>query len=96
MASRVLPNVPEKIAAAIQGHLVVVVRVQVDTQGNVVQASFDYPGTSRYFANQALNAAEKWKFTPAWVGGRTIASVWILEFHFTSAQTDATAVEESP
>jgi TonB family protein len=96
VASRVLPNVPEKIAAAIQGHLVVVVRVQVDTQGNVVQASFDYPGTSRYFANQALNAAEKWKFTPAWVGGRTIASVWILEFHFTSAQTDATAVEESP
>jgi TonB family protein len=96
VASRVLPDVPAKIAAAIRGHIKVAVRLQVDTQGNVVQASFDSPGPSRYFADQALHAAEKWRFTPAWVGGRTAASVWLLEFQFASAQTDATAQEKSP
>jgi TonB family protein len=96
VASRVLPEVPEKVEGAIRGHIRVVIRVRVDAQGKIVQASIDNPGPSRYFANQALNAAEKWKFTPAWVGGETAASVWALEFHFASTGIDASAKEESP
>jgi len=96
VASRVLPEVPEKIAATIRGHIKVAIRVQVDPDGHVVQASIDSQGPSRYFADQALHAAEKWKFTPAWVGGRTVASVWVLQFQFASAQTGADAVEKSP
>ncbi len=72
------------------------IRVQVDPDGHVVQASIDSQGPSRYFADQALHAAEKWKFTPAWVGGRTVASVWVLQFQFASTQTGADAVEKNP
>ncbi len=96
VASRVLPEVPEKVEGAIRGHIRVVIRVQVDAEGHVVQASIDNAGPSRYFANQALNAAGKWKFSPAWVGGETAASVWALEFHFASSGIDATAQEKSP
>lgn len=96
VASRVLPEVPEKISATIRGHIKVAIRVQVDPDGHVVQASIDSQGPSRYFADQALHAAEKWKFTPAWVGGRTVASVWVLQFQFASTQTGADAVEKNP
>ncbi len=91
-----LPDVPRKIAGTIHGHVRVGVRVQVDPEGNVVQASIDSPGPSRYFADQALHAAQKWKFTPAWVSGRTVASVWILHFQFVPTQTELNAVEKSP
>jgi protein TonB len=96
IAFQAQPEVPPAIAGKIQGHIRVSVRVQVDTEGNVAQATIDTSGPSQYFAKQALNAARKWKFRPAWIGGRTAASEWILHFQFGPDQTTVQAVEESP
>ena len=91
-----LPDVPEKIIGAVQGHFKVRIRVEVDPEGNVSQASIDWPGPSRYFANQSLHAAQNWKFTPAKVDGRAVASTWLLQFQFGQSQTAVTPTEESP
>ncbi len=96
VATRSLPEIPAKIAGAVHGHIKVAIRVQVDSQGNVIQASIDTAGPSHYFADQALHAAQKWKFTPAWIGGRMVPSAWLLHFQFGQAGTEANAQEESP
>lgn len=96
VASRSLPEIPAKISATIHGRIKVAIRVQVDSQGNVTQASIDTTGPSHYFADQALHAAQKWKFTPAWIGGRMVPSTWMLHFQFGQAGTEANAQEESP
>jgi TonB family protein len=43
----------------------VVVRVSVDSSGNVVNQTMDTPGPSKYFARLASEAARKWKFAAA-------------------------------
>jgi TonB family protein len=91
-----LPDIPSRILDTIQGHVKVGIRVEVDPKGNVSQASIDSPGPSRYFANQALHAAQNWKFTPAEVDGSAAASTWLLQFQFDSSQTAVTQTEESP
>jgi TonB family protein len=96
VAHQALPDIPSKILDTIQGHIKVGIRVEVDPQGNVSQASIDSPGPSRYFANQALHAAQNWKFTPAQVDGSAAASTWLLQFQFDPSQTAVTQTEESP
>ncbi len=96
VAHQALPDIPTKIIGAIQGHLKVSIRVEVDPEGNVSQASIDSPGPSRYFANQALHAAQSWKFTPAQVDGRAAVSTWLLQFQFGQSQSAVTPTEESP
>ena len=91
-----LPDISAKILGAVQGHFKVGVRVEVDPEGNVSQASIDRPGPSRYFANQALHAAQNWKFAPAKIDGRAVASTWLLQFQFGQSQSAATQSEESP
>jgi TonB family protein len=96
VAHQAPPDISAKILGAVQGHFNVRIRVEVDPEGNVSQASFDWPGPSRYFANQALRAAQNWKFTPAKVDGRAVASTWLLQFQFGQSQSAATQSEESP
>jgi TonB family protein len=96
VAQQDLPDISTKILHTIQGHLQVRIRVEVDPEGNVSQASIDLPGSSPYFANQSLHAAEKWKFTPAQIDGRATASTWLLLFQFDQSQTAVTPSEESP
>ena len=96
VAHQALPDIPTGILDAIQGHVKVIIRVEVDPEGNVSQASIDSPGPSRYFANQALLAAQNWKFTPAQVDGRAAASTWLLQFQFGQPQSAVTPTEESP
>jgi TonB family protein len=96
VAHQALPDIPSKILDTIQGHIKVGIRVEVDPQGNVSQASIDSPGPSRYFANQALHAAQNWKFTPAEVDGSAAASTWLLQFQFDPSQSAVTQTEESP
>jgi TonB family protein len=91
-----LPDIPAKIIGAVQGHFKVGIRVEVDPEGNVSQASIDSPGPSSYFANQALRAAQDWKFTPARVNGRAVPSTWLLQFQFGQSQSAVTQSEESP
>jgi serine/threonine protein kinase len=62
LAHRVVPSVPEKALRTIHGRVRVNVKVVVDGFGNVTRAEFISAGPSRYFANQALEAAREWKF----------------------------------
>ena len=77
----------------IRGKVAVRVRVAVDREGNVSDASYDMPGPSRYFANIALEAARKWRFSPPQVNGSPAPSVWILRFDFRRGRTDVNPVE---
>ena len=91
-----LPDIPSKILDTIHGHVEVGIRVEVDSNGNVSQASIDSPGPSSYFANQALHAAQNWNFVPAQVDGSPAASTWLLQFQFDSSQTAVTQTEKAP
>lgn len=79
---QILPDVPRSAQNTIRGTIKVVVRVEVDGSGKVTAASLKSPGSSRYFANQALNAARRWEFSPPQVDGQATASTWLLQFRF--------------
>ena len=96
VAHQALPDIPAKIIAAVRGHFKVRIRVEVDSAGNVSQATIDSPGPSPYFANQALHAAQNWQFTPAKVDGRAVPSAWLLQFQFGQSQTAVIPSEETP
>ena len=89
---REMPNVPQAALGTIQGHLHVAIRVQVDPDGNVSDATIDSPGPSHYFANLALQAAHKWKFQPAQAQSSAAARAWILQFEFAQTGVDVTPV----
>lgn len=96
IAQRVLPDVPRKASDTIHGKVDVAVRVNVDAQGQVTNATLASPGPSHYFANLALEASRKWKFTPSQAAGPSIASVWTLHYEFRQSGIEANAVRESP
>jgi TonB family protein len=87
VADRVLPDVSQKARDTIQGTVRVSVRVSVNAAGEVLVATLDSPGPSRYFANLALKAARGWKFHPPQVDGQSAASEWILRFQFRRTET---------
>jgi len=82
---QVKPEAPAKALATIHGTVRVGVKVHVDPAGNVSTAVLDNAGPSRYFADLALKAAKQWVFTPPEVGGHSVPSDWLIQFHFTSA-----------
>ena len=88
---QVLPDVPRSAQNTIRGTIKVVVRVQVDPSGKVTAANLKSSGSSRYFANQALKAAERWEFSAPQVGGQPTASTWLLQFRF-----KRTSIQASP
>jgi TonB family protein len=84
---QVIPEVPRSA----RGTIKVVVRVQVDPSGKVDAATLKSPGSSRYFANQALKAAQRWEFSAPEVDGQPAASTWLLQFRF-----KRTSIQASP
>lgn len=84
---RVLPEVPESAKHTITGRVRVGIRVHVGQSGSVERAEVESRGPSRYFAELALKAARRWRFSPAKVDGRDVASEWILRFEFSRAGT---------
>jgi TonB family protein len=95
VAQRVMPDISDGANRTIHGKFEVKVRISVDAKGDVSDASFDAPGPSKYFANQAMQAARNWKFNPAQADGKPVASEWILRFEFRRDKTDCTPVEVS-
>jgi TonB family protein len=93
---QVLPEVSASARDTIAGKVRVRVKVEVDTSGNVVSASFDSPGPSKYFARLAIEAAQRWRFSPAQVDGRAVASQWLLRFGFTRTDTEVVATRTAP
>jgi len=96
VADRVMPEPSSKASQTIRGKVSVKVRLSVDSEGKVTDASFDSPGPSRYFSNLALQAAHKWRFKPAQSNGQPAPSEWTLHFEFRRGNTDVTPVEVKP
>jgi outer membrane biosynthesis protein TonB len=78
VVSQVLPEVPVRALHTIHGKIRITVRVHVDAAGNVAGAEFTSRGPSRYFANQAMESAQAWKFAQ----GQTASRAWLLQFVF--------------
>jgi serine/threonine-protein kinase Stk1 len=89
---QVMPVVSKSARETIHGTIKVRVKVSVDASGNVQNASFLSPGPSKYFARQAMEAAQQWKFAPA--QGQDPRS-WVVRFGFKRSGTDA-GVEAAP
>jgi TonB family protein len=92
----VTPDVSPGSRRTITGRVKVSVQVSVDTSGNVSQARLVSSGPSKYFANKALAAARRWKFTPAKVNGQPLPSEWVLRFQFGRASTQVFPAETKP
>ncbi len=64
------------------------VRVIVDGDGNVVAATSENPGPSRYFERLSLDAAKQWTFAAADRGDKRLMRV---KFNYTRSGTTAKA-----
>lgn len=96
VASQVLPDVPPTAAGTIHGTVKVKVKAAVDPSGTVSDATLESPGPSRYFSGLSLQAARQWKFKPPQVNGKSVSSIWSLEFEFRQTGPTVTPVETSP
>ncbi len=95
VAKRVMPNVAPGALAGMRRPVEVVIRVSVNREGAVSDASYVSPGPGNYFARQAQRAAQSWTFTPPTRNGNAERSVWVLRFNFEREKTEATASLES-
>jgi TonB family protein len=93
---QVVPDVPQQASETISGTVKVGVKVDVDASGNVAGASLESPGPSKYFANLALKAAQRWTFSPAKAGGQGVSSEWVLRFDFTRAGARVSSARSLP
>jgi TonB family protein len=89
VVNQVLPEVPQSARNTITGTIKVGVLVEVDPSGKVTSAEFKSAGPSKYFAGLALKAAQSWEFVPPEVGGKPVASTWLLRFRFKRTSTQA-------
>jgi len=87
---RVMPQVSPSARRTIQGTIKVRVKVDVDAAGNVQNAALE-SAQSKYFSRIALEAAREWKFSPA-SADESGAGEWKLQFAFSRAKTEASAV----
>jgi TonB family protein len=92
IVQRVMPQVSASAHRTIQGKIKVRVKVDVDAAGNVAKAKLESAGPSKYFSRVALEAASGWKFSPA-QAGESGAREWNLQFAFSRARTDVSAVQ---
>jgi TonB family protein len=93
---QVMPEVSPGARATIRGTVHVAVKLHVDSAGNVASAELFSPGPSRYFADQALQAAHRWDFAPAKVDGHAVPSDWLVRFEFTPSITKAHPTQSTP
>jgi TonB family C-terminal domain len=96
VADRVMPNILPEANRSIQGKVNVAIRLNVNANGEVSDASFESAGPSRYFSRVAMEAARQWKFTPPHADGQPVASSWLLRFQFTRGNVDITPTETAP
>jgi TonB family protein len=96
VTQQVQPDVLPSALKTITGTIRVAIRLEVDENGNVTDASFDSAGPSRYFANKSLEAARQWKFKPAQVEGRAVPSVWLLHFQFKQSGINVAPEKTAP
>jgi TonB family protein len=83
---RVMPEIPKSARNTIRGTIKVSVHVDVAPSGKVVAAKFKTSGSSRYFAEKAMKAAEQWEFAP-----QPDTSSFLLNFYFRRSGMDASS-----
>jgi TonB family protein len=88
IVKQMVPMVSSFAKGTIQGKISVRVKVAVDTDGNVVDAAFGSPSSSKYFSSQALEAARQSKFAPSTDGA---VRHFVLLFRFRKAETNIIA-----
>lgn len=93
---KVMPSVSKRSRDTITGKVRVAVKLNVDPSGRVTGATLSSPGPSQYFAQVALEAARKWKFTPPTRDGENLASNWVLHFAFGRGGVDVQPAQVSP
>jgi TonB family protein len=86
---QVIPEVPRSASNTITGKIKVKVRIEVDASGKVTNATLTTPGPSKYFANLALKASQKWEFAAPQSNGQPTPSTWTLLFEFSRTSTKA-------
>ncbi len=91
VVQQIMPAVSKSARDTIHGTIKVRVKVSVDPSGNVQTASFVSPGPSKYFARQAMAAAQQWKFVP---GQGQDPRSWIVQFGFKRSGTEAAVQTE--
>ncbi|MGA8743913.1 MAG: protein kinase, partial [Terracidiphilus sp.] len=94
VARRVLPAVSPGALSGMRRPVEVLIRVSVNEEGRVADASYVSPGPGNYFARLAQRTALSWEFTPPMRNGDPRRSVWMLRFYFEREKTEVTATEE--
>jgi TonB family protein len=84
----VIPAVPRSALDTIRGTIRVSIRVIVDKDGTVLEATSQEPGPSRYFERLSIEAAKKWTFSPADTQEQRII---LVRFNLTRAGVTARA-----
>lgn len=77
-----LPQVSAKALSTISGTVRVVVKAHVDAAGEVTAADLEESGPSAYFADKAVEAAQRWVFSSPEVQGRSVESDWLIRFEY--------------
>jgi TonB family protein len=86
--TEVTPDVPQSALNTIRGIIRVTIRVTVDKEGKVLDATVQEAGASRYFARLALEASRKWTFAPSTSQDRRVMQV---RFYFKRSGVTARA-----
>jgi len=87
---KVLPDVPAQARNTIRGKINIRIRVKVDASGSVTNAMSESKGSSRFFGNLAMQAAQQWKFAPE------SSNEWILRFQFVRDPNNSVSVQATP
>ena len=87
--SEVIPDVSKSARDTVRGTIRVSIRVIVDKDGNVLAATADEPGPSRYFERISIEAARKWTFAPTTAEEQR---VMLVRFYFKRSGTTARAI----
>lgn len=88
---QVIPDIPQSAKNTITGTIKVTVRVEVDPAGKVTAAKLKSAGSSRYFAEHALRAAQGWQFSAPNINGQPTPTAWLLHFRFRRTSIEASA-----
>ena len=91
VAHQVMPDVPKTAQNTIHGTIRVAVEVHADASGKVSSAKFRMRGSSPYFYERALKAAQQWEFVPPVINGEPAPSTWLILFRFKRGSMQASA-----
>ncbi|MGB8323465.1 MAG: TonB family protein [Candidatus Acidiferrum sp.] len=94
--NQVLPTPSKQALNTIRGTVRVTVRAHVDPAGRVSNADLEAAGPSRYFAQQALQAAKEWEFASPENNGHSVPSEWLIRFEFSPDGTKAYPSQTTP